>query len=290
MLNNECNNDNYVELKYNNDYIFLDNVPNEDYITINKINDVFTHIYLHNKNVNIENSDLKQNKLDEDINNYNYVLNHYNHKNADQSLFFYDENENFFLEKNIRVDKLNCDFKIKKSSIFKKNIEECYVDEDSKNQIFAHQPDANSEYKEDEQEKKNTNETQNITKHKLNNDAESDPEVGEIKTLLSGEINVEYESGEDDTEEEEDINNQITEYKEKLIMIETEIKIINNIIFNIKASNDKSIFNLNKFKTRLFNKKNCDTLVEQIKILSEKKKMIENTINDIYKLMKTYEK
>ena len=92
MLNNECNNDKYLELKYNNDYIFLDNVPNEDYITINKINDVFTHIYLHNKNVNIENIVSKQNKLDEDINNYNYVLNH--HKNVGKSLFFYDENEN----------------------------------------------------------------------------------------------------------------------------------------------------------------------------------------------------
>lgn len=296
MLNNECNNDNYVELKYNNDYIFLDNVPNEDYITINKINDVFTHIYLHNKNVNIENSVSKQNKLDEDINNYNYVLNHHTNKNVGKSLFFYDENENIFLEKNIRVDKLNDDCKIKKSSIFKKNIEECYVDEviDIKNQNSAHQPDApdaNTEYKEQEEELIRI-ETQNIRQDKLNNDA--DAEQMKSSLLLLGETTIEKDEDddgdEDDTEEEEeDINNQITEYKEELIMIETEIKIINNIIFNIKASNDKSIFNLNKFKTRVFNKKNCDTLVEQIKILSERKKMIENTINDIYKLMKTHE-
>jgi hypothetical protein len=297
MHNNECNNDNYVELKYNNDYIFLDNVPNEDYITINKINDVFTHIYLHNKSVNIENSVLKKNKVDEDINNYNYILNHHSDKNMGQSLFFYDENENIFLEKNIRVDKLNDDFKITKSSIFKKNIEECYVDEDidSKNQITSHKPYLHAEYK--EQEELITIERQNITQDKLNNDADEEPMKSSL--LLSGETITEKDEdddvdegddGDEDNAEEEDINNQITEYKEELLMIETEIKIINNIIFNIKASNDKSIFNLNKFKTRIFNKKNCDTLLEQIKILSERKKMIENTINDIYKLMKTYEK
>ena len=277
MHNNECNNDKYLELKYNNDYIFLDSVPNEDYITINKINDAFTHIYLHNNTLTIENSDLKQNKLDEDINNYNYVLNHYNHKNASQSLFFNGENETI-------------------SILLEKNTEECYADEciDIKKPNSGSDTEEYKEEEEEEEEKIITIETQNITQDKLNNhaDADPDPEADEIKTLLSGEINVEYDSDEDDTEEEEeeeDINNQITEYKEELIMIETEIKIINNIIFNIKVSNEKSIFNLNKFKTHLFNKKNCDTLLDQIKMLSEKKKIIENTINDIYKLMKTYE-
>jgi hypothetical protein len=73
-------------------------------------------------------------------------------------------------------------------------------------------------------------------------------------------------------------------------MIETEVNILNHIILNMMVYNEKNTFNLYKFKTRIYNKKNCDTLMSQIKKLSERKKIIETTINDIYKLMKIYEK
>ena len=73
-------------------------------------------------------------------------------------------------------------------------------------------------------------------------------------------------------------------------MIETEVNILNNIIFNMMVSNEKNIFNLHKFKMRLYNKKNCATLMCRIKKLTERKKIIETTIDDIYKLMKTYDK
>lgn len=210
------NNDKYIEVKYNNDYIVFDNVPNEDYITINKIDDLFTHIYLHNKKPrNAENSILKQDEFDKLQNDINIIS---------SSL---PEKVNNYAEK-IEVPTINEAIKI-------------IQEEEQQQEVRA--DDAEEEEEEDE----------------------------------------------DDDDEEEDINNQISEYKDELLMIETEINIINNIIFNIKASNGKSIFNLNKFKTRIFNKNSCDSLMCKIKILCERKKIIENTINDIYKLMKTYE-
>lgn len=209
------NNDKYIEVKYNNDYIVFDTVPNEDYITINRIDDLFTHIYLHNKKP----------------------------RNAENTVSIPDD-----------FDKLQNDINIISSTL----------------------PEKVNNYTE-KIEAPTINETIKIQQKE---DQEVRPDDAD---------DAEEEEEDDDDDEEEDINNQISEYKDELLMIETEINIINNIIFNIKASNGKSIFNLNKFKTRLFNKNSCDSLMCKIKNLCERKKIIENTINDIYKLMKTYE-
>ena len=79
-------------------------------------------------------------------------------------------------------------------------------------------------------------------------------------------------------QEEEYKNNQITEYKEELVIIETEIIILNNIIFNMVVCNKKSIINLNHVRSNIFNKNNCDTLMFQIKKLAERKIIIENAM------------
>lgn len=204
MYNNECNkiitcnSDKYIEVKYINDFIIFDSDPNEDYITINKVDELFTH-----NNVN---------------------------KNTFVNSGFHENNS---MIPNINLEK--------------KDEEICSP--------------------------------QLICK----NDNKGNP-------LLEQNIGSDLSEDEDNEEDEEDIDNQITEYKEELVMIETEISILNNIIFNMIVSNKKSIFNLHRLKMRIFNKKNCDTLMSKIKILSERKKIIETTIHDIYKLMKTYEK
>ena len=230
MYNNDCNkiiicnNDKYIEVKFINNYIVFDTLIDEDYITINKIDDLFTHHYLNNKNTLI-NRDSHLNENEISINNF--ILETPNEEISNQSLIFKNENKNIAIGSDMEVDSLNsyrvCDPLI---------------------------------------------------------DTETAPPDDQ-------ETNDEDDS---DDEEEEDINNQITEYREELLMIETEVNILNNIILNMMVYNEKNTFILYKFKTRIYNKKNCDTLMAQIKKLSERKKIIEATINDIYKLMKIYEK
>jgi hypothetical protein len=87
-----------------------------------------------------------------------------------------------------------------------------------------------------------------------------------------------------------DYDYQITEYKKELIVIETEINILNNIIFNMIVYNKRNIFNLHKFNSHIYNKKNRDTLMIQIKKITDRKKIIETKMNDIDKLMKIQDK
>jgi hypothetical protein len=220
MYNNECNNDKYIEVKYMNNYIVFDNVLDEDYITINKIDESYTQIYVNSNT--FENGILKQNKNETMTNNF-------------ECDFDLEEND-----KNIFSQILN-------------------YEEDNK----ANNPDKLLE--------------KPINFAEINNDKDDSSEEP-------------ADEDDDGNESDEDINTQITEYKEELTMIETEINILNNIICNMMSSNKIFTFNLHKLKTHLYNKKNCDTLMNNIKKLTERKKILETTINDIYKLMKTYEK
>ena len=222
MYNNECNkimtcnNDKYVEVNFINDYIVFDTLIDEEYITINKIDDIFTCKYLNIKTTLVD-SEIQQNK--NEIVENNCILETPAEEICSQSLFFESDNKN--------------------NDLFEKNIGTDIVDD-------------------------------------IADDTERDPDPVPIPAQEN--------DNDDDIEEEEDINNQITEYKEELLMIETEINILNNIVFNMMVSNKKHIFNM-----RFYNKNNCEPLISQIKKLSERKKRIETTIDDIYKIMKTYD-
>ena len=162
MYNNECNkimtcnNDKYIEVNFINNCIVFDTLIDEEYITINKIDDLFIPNYL--------NSELQQNENDVVVNNC--ILEPHDEEICSQSLFFENDNKN--------------------NDLCEKN-----------------------------------KGTVNIEVNKLNTAIERDH--FELNLITS-----KYNETDDDLEEDEDINNQITEYREELIMIETEINILNN--------------------------------------------------------------
>lgn len=261
MYNNECNkittsyNDKYIEVKSINNYIVFDTIVDEDYITINKLDEFFSYNYLNNKNTLINNC-LQQNTNNVVINN-SLLETPCKEINISAKLLLSKKcntNDNLIEEPRandtISDKTLHCDLLLLK-----------------KNNETPPQQEQDEQFNEDAiPEEKNKQCDEDLRQEELEEDDE-----------------------EEDDEEEDDINNQITEYKEELVMIETEINILKNIIFNIKVYNEKSVFNFYKFKTRIYNKKNCDMLMAQIKRLSERKKIIEITINDINKLIKCYE-